>query len=360
MQVQQGMSRSPGRRPTSGALLRAIRYLGNQRQTVLVAYGSLVVATLAQLAVPQLVQNMIDAVTRSVVATRILTEVPAAFQAAAAARLGLTIEELQRNAAHAEEIVINAALLILVFAVMRGIFSFLQSFMAERTSHGLAFDLRNAIFSKIQRMSFSFYDRNQTGQLMVRATDDVERVRTFVAQGLVLAAQSFLLLIGALIVLAFTNWQLTLVIVPLLPLALAIFFIFGRISQPLFLEVQNRLSRLNTILQENIAGMKVVKAFARESYEEERFDRAATALMEQQIRVNRIFAFLFPVIFLIAQLGQVAILIFRWSANLERYACAWRVSEVQPLPGIRLFPTRSARFHYCAAGSGWCLCRTNL
>ncbi len=310
MQVQQGMSRSPGHRPTSGALLRTIRYLGNQRRTVLVAYGSLVVATLAQLAVPQLVQNMIDAVTRSVVATRILTEVPAAFQAAAAARLGLTIEELQRNAAHAEEIVINAALLILVFAVMRGIFSFLQSFMAERTSHGLAFDLRNAIFSKIQRMSFSFYDRNQTGQLMVRATDDVERVRTFVAQGLVLAAQSFLLLIGALIVLAFTNWQLTLVIVPLLPLALAIFFIFGRISQPLFLEVQNRLSRLNTILQENIAGIKVVKAFARESYEEERFDRAATALMEQQIRVNRIFAFLFPVIFLIAQLGQVAILYF--------------------------------------------------
>ncbi len=310
MQVQQGMSRSAGRRPTSGALLRAIRYLGNQRRTVLVAYGSLVVATLAQLAVPQLVQNMIDAVTRSVVATRILTEVPAAFQAAAAARLGLTIEELQRHAAHAEEIVINAALLILVFAIMRGIFSFLQSFMAERTSHGLAFDLRNAIFSKIQRMSFSFYDRNQTGQLMVRATDDVERVRTFVAQGLVLAAQSFLLLIGALIVLTFTNWQLTLVIVPLLPLALAIFFIFGRISQPLFLEVQNRLSRLNTILQENIAGIKVVKAFAREPYEEERFDRAATALMEQQIRVNRIFAFLFPMIFLIAQLGQVAILYF--------------------------------------------------
>lgn len=132
MQVQQGMSRSPGRRPTSGALLRAIRYLGNQRQTVLVAYGSLVVATLAQLAVPQLVQNMIDAVTRSVVATRILTEVPAAFQAAAAARLGLTIEELQRNAAHAEEIVINAALLILVFAVIAESFRFYsRSWLSE-------------------------------------------------------------------------------------------------------------------------------------------------------------------------------------------------------------------------------------
>jgi len=287
MQAQRGMTSVPAQRPASGALIRAIRYLGRQRRTVLIAYGSLVLATLAQLAVPQLVQNMIDAVTRSIVATRILTEVPAAFQAAAAAQLGLTIEALQRDAANAEGIVLNAALLILVFAVMRGVFSFLQSFMAEQTSHGLAFDLRNAIFSKIQRMSFSFYDRNQTGQLMVRATDDVERVRTFVAQGLVLAAQSFLLLIGALIVLAFTNWQLTLVILPLLPIALAVFFVFGRISQPLFLEVQNRLSRLNTILQENIAGIKVVKAFAREPYEEQRFDQAATALMEQQIRVNR-------------------------------------------------------------------------
>ncbi|MGC8799588.1 MAG: ABC transporter ATP-binding protein [Chloroflexus sp.] len=303
-------AQSSTQRPTPGALIRAIRYLGRQRRTVTIAYGALVIATLAQLAVPQLVQNMIDAVTRSVVATRILTEVPAAFQAAAAARLGVTIEQLQLDAANAEGIVINAALLILAFAVMRGIFSFLQTFMAERTSHGLAFDLRNAIFSKIQRMSFSFYDRNQTGQLMVRATDDVERVRTFVAQGLVLTAQSFLLLTGALIVLAFTNWQLTLVIVPLLPIALAVFFIFGRISQPLFAEVQNRLSRLNTILQENIAGIKVVKAFTRESYEEQRFDRAATALMEQQIKVNRIFAFLFPVVFLIAQLGQVAILYF--------------------------------------------------
>lgn len=304
------VAQPPANRPNPGALIRAIRYLGKQRRTVTIAYSALVIATLAQLAVPQLVQNMIDAVTRSITATRILTEVPAAFQAAAAAQLGLTVEQLQRDAANAEGIVINAALLILVFAVMRGVFSFLQSFMAEQTSHGLAFDLRNAIFSKIQRMSFSFYDRNQTGQLMVRATDDVERVRTFVAQGLVLVAQSFLLLTGALIVLAFTNWQLTLVILPILPIALAVFVVFGRLSQPLFGEVQARLARLNTILQENIAGIKVVKAFTREPYEEQRFDRAATALMEQQIKVNRIFAFLFPVVFLIAQLGQAAILYF--------------------------------------------------
>lgn len=143
------LAQAPANRPNPGALIRAIRYLGKQRRTVTIAYSALVIATLAQLAVPQLVQNMIDAVTRSITATRILTEVPAAFQAAAAARLGLTVEQLQRDASNAEGLVINAALLILVFAVMRGIFSFLQSFMAEQTSHGLAFDLRNAIFSKI-------------------------------------------------------------------------------------------------------------------------------------------------------------------------------------------------------------------
>src|SRR5262245_25534092 len=209
-----------------------------------------------------------------------------------------------------ETLLINAGLLIVAFAAMRGIFSFVQAFMSEKTSQGLAFDLRNAIFARVQRLSFSYYDRNQTGQLMIRATDDVERVRMFIAQGLVLAAQAFLLLAGALIVLALTNWSLTLVVLPLLPIALVLFMVFGRVSQPLFMQVQMKLSALNTILQENLAGIKVVRAFAREPYEGQRFDNAATALMEQQLRVSRIFSLLFPVIFLTAQLGQAVVLYF--------------------------------------------------
>jgi ATP-binding cassette, subfamily B, multidrug efflux pump len=266
-----------------GGLRRTLAYLGRQRRTAITAYGALVIATLAQLAVPQLVQNMIDAVTQSTAAA---------------------------GPASSETLLINAALLIVLFAIMRGIFSFVQAFMAEKTSQGLAFDLRNAIFAKVQRLSFSYYDRNQTGQLMIRATDDVERVRMFIAQGLVMAAQAFLLLSGALIVLALTNWRLTLVVVPLLPLALAVFMVFGRISQPLFTAVQIKLSALNTILQENMAGIKVVRAFAREPYEQQRFDTAATVLMAQQLYVSRVFSFLFPVIFLIAQLGQAAVLYF--------------------------------------------------
>ena len=316
MQAQLGQPQRqgrPGGRPAGaprGGLGRAIRYLGRQRRSATLAYGALLVATIAQLAVPQLVQNMIAAVTSGAIDHTILTHVPAPLQGAAAQRAGTTLDQLQLDQANAESLLINAALIIVAFAVVRGIFSFVQAFMAEKTSQGLAFDLRNAIFARVQRLSFSYYDQNQTGQLMIRATDDVEKVRLFIAQGLVLTAQAFLLLIGALAILAWTNWRLTLVVLPLLPIAMLLFMAFGRISQPLFGLVQRKLSALNTILQENLAGIKVVKAFTREPYEQQRFDAAATELMAQQLSVSRVFSFLFPVIFLIAQIGQAAILYF--------------------------------------------------
>lgn len=316
MQANIGQSRGRGKGRGQrgggppGGLGRAIRYLGQQRRSALLAYGALTIATLAQLAVPQLVQNMIDAVTRGGIANAVLTQVPAAMQEAAAQRAGTTLDQLRLDQGNAESLLINAALLIVLFAVLRGIFSFVQAFMAEKTSQGLAFDLRNAIFARVQRLSFSYYDQNQTGQLMIRATDDVEKVRLFIAQGLVLATQSFLLLISALAILAWTNWRLTLVVLPLMPVALVLFMVFGAISQPLFALVQRKLSTLNTILQENLAGIKVVKAFTREPYEQRRFDAAASELMAQQLRVSRIFSFLFPLIFMMAQIGQAAILYF--------------------------------------------------
>ena len=294
----------------SGGLGRAMRYLGQQRRSASIAYGALAIATVAQLAVPQLVQNMIDAVTRGSVASTILANVPPPLQGAAAQRAGSTLDQLLADQTNAERLLINAALIIVAFAVVRGIFSFVQAFMAEKTSQGVAFDIRNAIFARMQRLSFSYYDKNQTGQVMIRATDDVEKVRLFIAQGLMLAVQALLLLVGALAILAWTNWKLTLVVLPLLPLALVLFMTFGRLSQPLFGVVQRKLSTLNTILQENLAGIKVVKAFTRETYEEQRFDTAASDLMAQQLRVSRVFAFLFPLIFLLAQIGQAAILYY--------------------------------------------------
>jgi ATP-binding cassette subfamily B protein len=307
----------------AGGLLRAIRYLGQHRRPVLMAYGALVIATLAQLAVPQLVQNMIEAITRGALANQILSitaPLPAlqeAAQSLAATAAGTTLDQLRINQSTAESVLITAALIIVAFAAMRGVFSFVQAFMAETTSQGVAFDFRNEIFAKIQRLSFSYHDRNQTGQLMIRATDDVEKVRLFIAQGLVLAAQAFLLLGATLIILLLTNWRLTLSIIWVLPIALVLFMIFGAISQPLFVQVQIRLSRLNTILQENLAGIKVVKAFARERHEQSRFDAAALDLYHQQLKISRTFSFLFPIVFLIAQIGQAVILYAGGSQIIE-------------------------------------------
>ena len=288
----QGRGRGgPRERGSFKHLGRAIRYLGHYKRTATLAYTSLFLSTAAQLVVPQTVQNILDAVTGTVTA------------------LQNGADPVQTRLA-AERALLWAIGLTLLFAVIRGLFAFAQSYMAEKVSQEMAFDFRNELFAKIQHLSFSYHDRNQTGQLMIRATDDVEKVRVFIGQGLLLALQALVLLVGALILLGVTNWSLTLHVLPILPIALILFMLFGAISQPLFGKVQAKLSALNTILQENLAGIKVVKAFAREAMEQERFSRAADDLMQQQITLARIFSFLFPFIFLIANLGQVVVIYF--------------------------------------------------
>lgn len=288
---------------------RAIQYVGNYRWLLVLAYGSLFLATAAQLVVPQLLQNILDTITTTAVAQQILA-LPVQVQAAAAQRLGKTIEQLTSAQSTANNDLIIAIVAIVGFAALLGVFSFIQSFNAERVSQNVAYDFRNQLFAKIQRLSFSYHDKNQTGQLMIRATDDVEKVRLFIGQGLVIAAQSVVMLIAALLVLWFTNSALTLVILPILPIAFVVFMVFGAITQPLFIQVQMRISAMNTVLQENLAGLKVVKAFAREPQEQARFSRTTDDLLAQQLKVARIFSFLFPIIFLIANLGQAAILYF--------------------------------------------------
>lgn len=311
MVAQANQQARPGAGASSGqgALVRAIRYLGQQRRAAFFAYGSLLVATLAQLAVPQLVQNMISAITDGAIANQILN-LPEIARNVAIAAQGTTLEAIQARQALAESVLINAVVIVVIVAAVRAAFAFVQSYMAETVSQGIAFDMRNELFAKVQRLSFSYHDRNQTGQLMIRATDDVEKVRMFMAQGLVMTAQAFVLLIATLIILFLSNWRLTLVVLPILPIALVMFMYFGKVSQPLFIGLQIRLSALNTILQETLAGIKVVKAFNREDRERERFDNATDDLYAQSLKIGRTFSFLFPAIFLIMQVGQAVLLYF--------------------------------------------------
>ena len=265
-------------------LLRALRYARRHRRLAVLAYGSLLIATIAQLIVPQLVRVIIDSVVGGV--------------------------EVQSAQATIAQQLVAAMIAIVVFSLIRALFAYGQQYNAERISQNIAFDFRNELFAKIQRVSFSYLDRTQTGQLMIRATDDVEKVRLFIGQGLVMALQAFLLLSATLVVMWFSNRGLTLVVLPILPIAFAVFFVFGGLAQPLFMGVQVRISALNTVLQENIAGLKVVRAFGREPHEQQRFNQSADALLDQQLKVSRTFSFLFPVVFLIANLGQAAVLYF--------------------------------------------------
>ncbi len=123
-------------------------------------------------------------------------------------------------------------------------------------------------------------------------------------------AGAIVLITGTLIVMFSTNAQLALVALPILPVALIVFMVFGSLIQPLFTRVQMKLSALNTVLQENLAGIRVIKAFTREPDEQRKFRAAADALMNQQIAVSRVFTFLFPLVFLIANLGQALILLY--------------------------------------------------
>lgn len=304
-----GGRRKKADRPSLSSLGRALRYLGNYPKLTIGATLALILATAAQLVVPQLLQQIIDTIVTNATNQGILN-LPAEFQAVAAERLGLDLTAAQTQLDGATQALLMAGLIIILFAIIRGISAYGQNFLSQALSENIAFDLRNDIYTKIQRLSFSYHDKNRTGQLMIRATDDVERLRGFIGMGLLMALQALILLVGTLIILLWTNIRLTLVVLPVLPLALIVFMVFGIIAQPLFVEVQKRLGRVNTTLQENLAGLKVVKAFTSEPREEKRFQESIDSLLEQRVKVSRIFSFLFPFIFLIANLGQAAVLYF--------------------------------------------------
>ena len=324
------MQRPSGGRPprapvNKDAIGRAIKYLGRFRRQASLPYIFLVIATLSQLAVPKLVSGIIDAVSSGVAGKAVLDRlpsIPAAAMSAALPRLleflklpaNLTLQQLtdtlNANVVSAPSALLTAGIAIVVFSAFRGVFAFLQAYWAEKNSQQVAYDLRNELYEKVQRLSFSYYEKTQTGQLMIRATDDVEKLRLFIGQGLLQIVGALALIVGTLAILFTTNAQLALVVLPLLPVAMGLFMFFGAVSGPLFGKVQMRLSELNAVLQENLAGIKVVQAFVRERSEQTRFNSSANRLLDQQLQISRLFTFLFPVIFLVANLGQSAVLYF--------------------------------------------------
>ena len=177
-------------------------------------------------------------------------------------------------------------------------------------SQGLAYDMRNKLFAHIQTFSFANLDKMQTGQLMTRLSSDVNQVRGFSSHGLSLLLRALLMLIGSVVMMFVIETRLAWITLIVLPLAGLLIWGLMALARPIFIIVQAKLSALNTAVQENLAGVQVVKAFVREHFEIDRFIVSNDAYMRENIKVGRIMAVAMPVLTLLTNLGIVALVWF--------------------------------------------------
>ena len=159
-------------------------------------------------------------------------------------------------------------------------FSFGQRYLSESLSQRSAYDLREEFFRKLQGMSFGFFDKEQTGNLMSKATQDVEAVRMFISMGMVRGLSIFVMLGAVSVLMALTNWRLAIVSMVFVPFILWRAIAMSNVLRPTWMKVQEETGHLTTVLQENLAGMKVVKAFGARSFEESKFNARANAVAD--------------------------------------------------------------------------------
>ena len=204
-------------------------------------------------------------------------------------------------------IVLYSAGWMVVAAIARGVFNFGQSYWAEAASQGVVYDLRNKIFSKIQNLSFSYHDQSQTSQLLTRVTSDIEQIRTFLSTSLMQVISSVVTLVAIAVILLVMNWKLALITLTVVPLAGWLLANFLTRNGALFKQVQEQLGDLNAILQENLLGIRVVKAFVRESTEATRYTTMNDALVRANMKTIRAIRNTFPFIFLLSNLVTLAV-----------------------------------------------------
>lgn len=174
-----------------------------------------------------------------------------------------------------EQLLIFGALAVIAFAVGRGIASFGQQYLGESVGQNVAYDIRNRIYDNLQRLSYAYHDKVQTGQIMSRATQDVENIRMFVNMGLLRFAFIILMLVISLVGMFIINWHLALVSVVSLPILAWRSIVTSRKLRPLWLEIQQNQAEMTQVAEEGLTGIRVVKAFSREPFESKKFADSA-------------------------------------------------------------------------------------
>src|SRR5581483_11656689 len=174
---------------------------------------------------------------------------------------------------------------------------------------GVELDLRNALYAKFVRLSFGYYDRHQTGQLMSRATVDLQAVRFFLGYGLIFFFQHVFTVVGVAVLVFVISWKLALVALAVAPAMVLLAYRYSRVSHPVLRDVQQKMADVATVAEENVVGVHVVKSFAQEQAEQDKFERRSEALFGQSVRANRQRAFYVPVLSFLPLLGQAAVIL---------------------------------------------------
>jgi ATP-binding cassette subfamily B multidrug efflux pump len=254
-------------------MIKLLRYLRPYWKAVTLALVMLVGMVFTDLTVPRLLQRLVD----------------------------------QGIARHDLAAIVNTALLMVGVSIVGAVLTVGNTVMSVHASQSFGADVRAALYRRIQSLSFGNLDHLHTGKLMVRLVSDVAVVQQVILMSMRVLTRAPLIILGAAVFMVVTSPQLSLIMFTLLILAMLSAWFFASYARPLFNRVQQRLERLNNVMQENLAGVRVVKAFVRAAYEAQRFEQANLVLMQQNTQVVQFTAVLIPIVTTMANLGTVAL-----------------------------------------------------
>jgi ATP-binding cassette, subfamily B, multidrug efflux pump len=203
-------------------------------------------------------------------------------------------------------VVLTTALFMVGASILSTILALINNYLSVSVAMGFGANLRSALMRRVQSFSFGNLDNLQTGKLIVRSTSDVNMVQMIVMMSLRILTRAPIWAVGAIVLLVFTSPRLALIMAVFTPLIVGLVLLFARKARTMFLLVQQRLDRLNTVLQENLAGIRVVKAFVRTAHEIGRFDEANEGLMNRTTQVSQLMAVFMPFMLLILNLAIVS------------------------------------------------------
>jgi ABC-type multidrug transport system fused ATPase/permease subunit len=246
--------------------------------------------------------------------------------------------------AHDRHTLLVLAIVIVAIVAGRWLLTYMRRMLAGRISLAIEVDLRELIYGQLQRLELGFFDHQQTGQLMSRATVDLQAVRFFLGYGLVFILQSALTLVLAGVAMVLINPKLGLIAMAPVPLVVFISQRYGRVARPAVQEVQQRIGELTADAEENISGVRVVKSFAREPQQLERFRRSVARVFEQAMVATRLEATFNPVIGFLPQLGLAAVLLIGGRAVIHAHLTLGQFTQFYLYLNILISPMRSLGF----------------